>query len=96
MGEITTNPCSELCYSCGNTPCSDPATCNKSLIKMMSKYQIQFMTAIRKAEEIKPVYSSYRGVIFDMWGSPRTMRLGNIVFTAHKDYLKATLKFMNL
>lgn len=79
------------CYGCGGTPCSDPATCNKSLVEMMSNYQIQFMTAMRKAEEIKPVYSSYRGVIFDMWGSPRTMRLGNPMYEDLNFYKKRPL-----
>lgn len=111
MAEITINPCSEIpmkCYGCGSTPCSTPATCNammesmfeksmqkQSLIEVMKTYQLKYMMTMKKAEQIKPVYSSYRGAIFNL-GEPAIMRLGNIVFEAHKDYLKATLKFMNL
>ena len=86
------------CYCCGDTPCSEPTVCNavaKSLIETIKPFQIEYMIAMKKAEQLKPVYSSYRGVIFDL-GAPWPIKLGNIVFQAHKDYLEATLKFMNL
>lgn len=82
------------CYGCGCTPCHNPGFCgmiSKSLIEEKKKYQLEYMAAMKASMSTV----SYKAMIIDL-SSPQFLSFGSIVFQAHKDYLTATLKFMNL
>lgn len=81
------------CYSCGGTPCNNPGFCgitSKTLVEEMKKYQLEYMAARKKAS-MHTISFQY----IDFTPTP-SLSFGGTVFQAHKDYLWATLKFMNL
>lgn len=87
------------CYGCGCTPCHNPGFCgitSRTLVEEMKKYQFEYMKAMKKSFIGRPMSTvSYKSMILDLSG-PQFSSFGSIVFQAHKDYLTATLKFMNL
>jgi len=88
------------CFGCGGNPCINPGTCgitSRSLVEDMKKYQLEYMIALKKAAMSRTMMptTSFRAVMMD-FSNPQFLSFGGIVFQAHKDYLIATLKLMNL